>query len=92
MDIKEKINKLQSYKLGDYSAFNLIAPLVIAYIISLITPIPTRRQLFLLAFPISIVIYKLFNIDSQLTSRFFNFKDYYVIKISMIYLVYRAFQ
>ena len=45
MDIKEKINKLQSYKLGDYSAFNLIAPLVIAYIISLITPIPTRRQL-----------------------------------------------
>lgn len=92
MDLKERIKKLQSYKIGDYSAFNLIVPLLVAYLISLIISTPTRRQLFFLAFPVSIVVYKLCGIDSQLTDRFFTTKDYLIIKISMVYLVYRAFQ
>lgn len=86
------LDKIRNYKLGEYYIFNLVVPFIIAYILSLFISsygIP-RGQLFLLALPVSIIIYKLFSIPSTLTDRFFDQKNYYILKISMLYLIYRG--
>lgn len=86
------LSKIRNYKLGEYYLFNLIAPFIVAYLISLFTSsygIP-RGQLFLLALPVSIVVYKLLSIPSTLAERFFDHKNYYILKISMLYLTYRG--
>lgn len=92
MDTNDTLSKIRNYKLGEYSLFNLIAPFIVAYLLSLFTTQYgiSRGQLFLLALPMSIVVYKLFSIPSTLADRFFNHKNYYVLKISMLYLTYRG--
>lgn len=84
--------KIYNYKLGEYYLFNLILPFIIAYFLSLFTSVYNihRQQLFLLALPVSIVIHKLFSIQSTLSDRFFDHKNYYILKISMLYLTYRG--
>jgi hypothetical protein len=89
----DTLYKIRNYKLGEYYIFNLIVPFIIAYIISFFTSSYgiKRGQLFLLALPFSIVVYKLLSIPSTLKERFFDNKNYYILKISMLYLTYRGF-
>jgi len=88
----DTLSKIRNYKFGEYSLFNLIVPFIAAYLLSLFTSsygIP-RGQLFLLALPVSIIVYKLLSIPSTLAERFFDQKNYYILKISMLYLTYRG--
>lgn len=93
MDINnDTILNIRKYRLGEYYLINLIAPFLVAYLLSFLTS-PygiSRGQLFLLALPSSIVFYKLMSIDSTLAERFFDQNNYYVLKISMLYITYRG--
>lgn len=86
------LSKIRNYRLGEYYLFNLIVPFVVAYLLSFITSSygVSRGQLFLLALPVSIVVYRLLSIPSTLAERFFDHKNYYILKISMLYLTYRG--
>lgn len=93
-DIDSTLIYLRLFKIGDYSIFDLVLTFLLAYLLSF--PLKqfgfgiTRKQLFYLAIPFSIIIHKLFGIHTPLTDRFFNPKNYYVLKISMLYLTYKG--
>ena len=86
------LSRLRKYKLGDYVILDVVLTFLAAYLLSiLLAPYGiSRRKLFLLAIPASIVIHKLVGAHTTLTDRFFNPHDFYILKLSIVYLTYRG--
>lgn len=86
------INKLRNIKLGEYIVFDIIITILIAIAIHniFLYKYIKRRKIILLSIPISIVIMKLLNIQSPLVDNCTNPHNYYLLKISMIFLIIKS--
>ena len=84
------INNLREIKIADYSLIDLFLSYLLMFLIAKQFKFNVRSTL-LLTLPISIIIHKIFNINTLLTDRFFNPNNYYALKLMIIYSVYLAF-
>ena len=89
--IKQIITKLREFKINNYAVFDLVISYFAAYLISFpLKPYMTKTQLFYLVLPLSVLTHTIFSVNTPLTDQFWDPKSYYVIKISIIYMIIKG--
>ena len=90
-DAKKFIHTIRNYKINDYSVFDIFISYFVAYLMSiLLKNVISRKRLFYLVLPISILIHTIFNVHTPLTDQFWDVNGYYLVKISILYMAIKG--
>lgn len=90
--VKAFITKMREVKINDYAVFDLVISYFAAYLLSFpLAPYITRKRLFYLVIPVSIITHTIFGVHTPLTDQFWNPDGFYFIKIVAVYMLLKGF-
>lgn len=92
-DIRKIITNLREFRINEFSIFDFAISYLAAYLLSFpLSRYLTKKQLFYLVIPASIITHTLFRVHTPLTDRFWNPNGDYLIKFTAVYMLLQAFK
>lgn len=89
--IQSSIAKLREFKINGYSVFDIVLTYFVTYLISFpLAKYISRKQLFYLAIPFSVLVHTICQVHTPLTDQFWDTDGNYLIKFSVLYMIYKG--
>ncbi len=90
-NVQAFITKMREVKINGYAVFDMVISYFAAYILSFpLAPYITRKRLFYLVIPVSIITHTIFSVHTPLTDQFWNPDGFYFIKIVAVYMLLKG--
>ncbi len=89
--IQSTIAKLREFKVNGYAMFDFVISYIAAFLLSFpLAKYISRKGLFYLVIPVSIIVHTLAGVHTPLTDQFWEPNSYYTIKLSAIYMLIKG--